>query len=65
MGSPVNPIVAICTWSILKVKPSVQLLSPTLWMRYVDHTFFIQQEEDKQIFLQHINKVDNKVYSGK
>ena len=27
-------------------------------MRYVDDTFVIQQEEYKQIFLEHINKVD-------
>ena len=32
--------------------------TPTLWMRYVDHTLVIQQEEYKQILLKHINKVD-------
>ena len=29
-----------------------------LWMRYVDATFVIQQEGQKQTFLKHINKVD-------
>ena len=32
-------------------------ITPRLWMRYVDDTFVIQQEEHKQIFLEHIIKV--------
>ena len=32
--------------------------TPRLWVRYVDDTFIIQQEEHKQISLEHINKVD-------
>ena len=29
-----------------------------LWMRYVYDTFVIQREDQKQIFLDHINKID-------
>ena len=32
--------------------------TPKLWMRYVDDTLVIQQEEHKQIFLDHINRLD-------
>ena len=32
--------------------------TPMLWMRYVDDTFVIQQEGQKQTFLEHINKID-------
>ena len=31
---------------------------PSLWQRYVDDTFVIQKEVNKQDFLQHINSVD-------
>ena len=29
-----------------------------LWMRYVDDTFVIQREDQKQTFLDHINNID-------
>ena len=32
--------------------------APRLWLRYVDGTFVIQQEEHKLNFLEHINNVD-------
>ena len=32
--------------------------TPRLWMRYADDTFVIQQEGQKQTFLEHINKID-------
>ena len=32
--------------------------TPRLWCRYVDGTFVIQKEVNKQDFLQHINSVD-------
>ena len=31
---------------------------PRLWCQYLDDTFVIQKEENKQNFLQHINSVD-------
>ena len=31
---------------------------PRLWLRYVDDTFVIQQEEHKQNFGEHTNKMD-------
>ena len=41
--------------------------TPRLWLRYVDDTFVIQQEEQKHNFLKHINNVDPcyQVYCGK
>ena len=29
-----------------------------MWLRFVDDTFLIQKEDDKQNFLEHINSVD-------
>ena len=61
MGSPVSPIVANFTWNTLKGQPSVLPLPPQMWLRYVDGTFVIQQEEHKQNFLKHINDVDQAI----
>ena len=41
----------------MKGQPSVLPLPPRLWMRYVDDTFVIQQEEHRQNFLEHINNM--------
>ena len=49
MGSPVSPIVAI---SANCPQP------PRFWCRFVDDTFVIHKEANKQGFLQHINSVD-------
>ena len=35
--------------------------NPRLWCRYVDDTFVIQKEVNKQNFLQHINSVDQAI----
>ena len=58
MGSPVSPIVANLYMEHLKRKLLVLPTSARLWMRYVDDTFVIQQEGQKQTVLEHINKVD-------
>ena len=59
MGSPVSPIVANLYMEYLEQKAlSTAPLPPKFWGRYVDDTFVIHKEANKQGFLQHINSVD-------
>ena len=57
--SPVSPIVANLYMEYFEQKAlSTASQPPRLWHWYVDDTFVIQKEENKQSFLQHINSVD-------
>ena len=59
MGSPVSPIVANLYMEYFEQKALSS--SPTLarfWHRFVDDTFVIHKEVNKNNFLQHINSVD-------
>ena len=56
MGSPVSPIVANLYMEYLEQK--ALSTAPKFWCRYVDDTFVIHKEGNKQGFLQHINSVD-------
>ena len=58
MGSPVSPIVANIYMEYFEQKALSTAPNPRLWCRYVDDTFVIQKEVNKQNFLQHINSVD-------
>ena len=59
MGSPVSPIVANLYMEYLEQKTlSTAPHPPRFWCRYVDDTFVIHKEANKQGFLQHINIVD-------
>ena len=59
MGSPVSPIVANLYMEYLEQKALSTAPHPTpFWGRYVDDTFVIHKEANKQGFLQHINSVD-------
>ena len=59
MGSPVSPIVANLYMEYLEQKAlSTAPNPPKFWCRYVDDTFVIHKEANKQGFLQHINSVD-------
>ena len=59
MGSPVSPIVANLYMEYLEQKAlSTASQPPRFWCRYVDDTFVIHKEANKQGFLQHINSVD-------
>ena len=59
MGSPVSPIVANLYMEYLEQKAlSTAPHPPRFWHRYVDYTFVIHKEVNKQGFLQHINSVD-------
>ena len=58
MDSPVSPIVASLYMEYFEQKALSTAPNPRLWCRYVDDTFVIQKEVNKQDFLQHINGVD-------
>ena len=59
MGSPVSPIVTNLYMEYLEQKAlSTAPHPPRFWCRYVDDTFVIHKEANKQGFLQHINSVD-------
>ena len=59
MGSPVSPIVANLYMEYLEQKAlSTTPTPPRFWCRYVDDTFVIHKEDNKQGFLQYINSVD-------
>ena len=59
MGSPVSPIVANLYMEYFEAKSSKHCPPPPkFWCRYVDDTFVIHKEVNKQGFLQHINSVD-------
>ena len=58
MGSPVSPIVANLYIEYLEQKGLSTAPPPWFWHRFVDDTFVIHKEVNKQDFLQHINSVD-------
>ena len=59
MGSPVCPIVATLYMEYLEQKAlSTAPNPPRFWHRFVDDTFVIHKEVNKQDFLQCINSVD-------
>ena len=58
MGSPVSTIVANLYMEYLEQKALSIAPTPRLWCRFIDDTFVIHKEVNKQGFLQHINSVD-------
>ena len=58
MGSPVSPIIANLYMEYLEQKALSTAPTPRFWHRFVDDTFAIHKEVNKQDFLQHINSVD-------
>ena len=67
MGSPVSPIVANLDMEYWEQKAlSTAPHPPRFWHRYVDDTFVIHKEANKQGFLQHKQCLPcHKVYSGR
>ena len=58
VGSPVSPIIANLYMEYLEQKALSSAPTPSFWHRFVDDTFVIHKEVNKQDFLQHINSVD-------
>ena len=59
IGSPVSPIVANIYMEYLEQKALSTAPNPSrFWHIFVDDTFVIHMEDNKQGFLQHINTVD-------
>ena len=59
MGSPVSPIIANLYMEYLEQYTlSTAPKPPRFWCRFVDDSFVIHMEVNKQGFLQHINSVD-------
>ena len=62
MGSPVSPIVANIYMEAFEDRAiNTALHPPKIWKRYVDDTFVIQQESQKEEFFQNINQVDTSI----
>ena len=62
MGSSVNPIVADIYMEAFEDRAiNTALHTPKIWKRYVDDTFVIQQESQKEEFFQHVNQVDTSI----
>ena len=59
MGSQVSPIVSNLYMEYFEQKVlSTATHPPRMLLRYIDDTFVIQKKDDKQNFLEHINRVD-------
>ena len=62
MESPLSPTVAnIFMENFEKEALDTAPHPPSLWKRYVDDTFVIQEEQYKNEFFQHINSLDNNI----
>ena len=62
MGSPISPIVANLFMEDLEIRAlATAPTPPTLWKRYVDHTFTIIQKSQKDAFLEHINFIGDNI----
>ena len=58
MGSPISPVVANLFMEDLEIKAiRTSNTPPKIWRRYVDDTCTIIKEENRNIFLQHLNSI--------
>ena len=62
MGSPVSPIVANIYMEAFEERAlSTALHPPKIWKRYVDDTFVVQLQSQRDEFFHHINQVDTSI----
>ena len=57
LWGPVSPIITNLYMEYFE-QNALSTVAPQIWLRYVNDTWVVQREENKQIFLQHINSVD-------
>ena len=58
MGSLISPVVANLFMEDLQIKAiRTSNTPPKMWRRYVDDTCTIIKEENRNIFLQHLNSI--------
>ena len=57
MGSPLSPVIANIYMQDFEHRALTAPLQPSLWLRYVDSTFFIWEHGDRELqsFLEHLN----------
>ena len=61
MFSPLSPIVANIFMEKFEEALATAPHHPSLWKRYVDDTFVIQEEKHSNEFFQHINSLEDKI----
>ena len=63
MGSPVSPVVANLYMEFFEHRALTSAVNPPrLWRRYVDDTFAILQQSQREEFLQHSDSVDLSIH---
>ena len=62
MGSPLSPIIANLYMEAFEEKAiNTAPTPPSLWIRFVDDTFFIIKKTQKESSISHINTIDEKI----
>ena len=62
MGLPISPIIANLYIEAFEVQAiSTAPPPPSLWRGFVDDTFVVIQEAQKDSFMEHINSIDDKI----
>ena len=59
--SPISPLIANLFMEEFEVKTLSPPHPPTLWLRFVDDIYVIQNAEHSQLLLQHINVQDSSI----
>ena len=63
MGSPISPIVANLYMEDFETKAiNTAEYPPRIWKRYVDNTFVVIDATKKEVFLEHINSIDQHIH---
>ena len=62
MGSPISSIIANLYMETFETQTiSTAPHPPSLWRRFVDDTFVVIQEAQKDSFIEHVNSIDDKI----